>query len=59
MEIINTVKKFPKISFENLIIHIQVNKPYVREETAKNFVRMLILDRQIKVSATGEVELCQ
>jgi hypothetical protein len=58
-EIIKIVKSNRNITYDALIVKLQVNPPFIKQETAKEFVKTLILDKQIEVDKEGVVRLCR
>jgi hypothetical protein len=58
-EIIKLVLDNPGITYEELIIKAQVNAPFAKETTASNIIRLLILDKVMKVEENGVVKLCR
>ena len=57
-EILKSVKENPNISYDKLLIKLQVNEPFFKENTAKEAIRLLILDGQISLDDKGMVNIC-
>ncbi len=56
--IIKNIKDNPKIQYNALIVKCRVNEPHLRKDTTEEFLKDLIVDKQIDVNEKGEVSLC-
>lgn len=56
--ILKTIKDNPNILYEDLVIKVGVREPFLKKNTAEDFIKNLIIDKQVSVNEKGELKIC-
>lgn len=56
--ILEVIKNNPGIKVDKLVAKLNVNDPFLNEQTAETFLKNLFKDEQIKIDKDDKVFLC-